>query len=175
MNSKIILKIHKRIIQVIEYSKVYKMSPYYHQFILTFGQVKTFGTLQALSVGHTWPHLSFRQALLSSGSVVTEIPCLQVFREARRSVPSVVFMPHISEWWETVSDTVKSTFLTLLHDVPSFCPVLVLATAETHYSQLSDEVGTRHKDALLTHTHLSCKFRFDLEACQVCFMLLCFE
>lgn len=67
---------------------------------------------------------------------------LQVFREARRSVPSVVFMPHISEWWEIVSDTVKSTFLTLLHDVPSFSPVLILATAETHYSQLSDEVGT---------------------------------
>ncbi|KAF3849632.1 hypothetical protein F7725_019351 [Dissostichus mawsoni] len=65
---------------------------------------------------------------------------LPVFREARRSVPSVVFMPHISEWWETVSDTVKSTFLTLLHDVPSFSPVLILATAETHYSQLSDEV-----------------------------------
>uniref|UniRef100_A0A671UEG7 ATPase family AAA domain-containing protein 2 n=1 Tax=Sparus aurata TaxID=8175 RepID=A0A671UEG7_SPAAU len=76
-------------------------------------------------------------------SVSTKTPeesCAQVFREARRSVPSVVFMPHVSEWWETVSDTVKSTFLTLLQDVPSFSPVLILATAETHYSQLSDEV-----------------------------------
>lgn len=53
----------------------------------------------------------------------------------------MVFMPHISEWWETVGDTVKSTFLTLLQDVPSFSPVLILATAETHYSQLSGEVG----------------------------------
>ena len=60
----------------------------------------------------------------------------------------MVFMPHVSEWWETVSDTVKSTFLTLLQDVPSFSPVLILATAETHYSQLSDEVGT-------VYTHLS--------------------
>lgn len=76
-------------------------------------------------------------------SVSTKTPeesCAQVFREACRSVPSVVFMPHISEWWETVSDTVKSTFLTLLQDVPSFTPVLILATAETPYSQLSDEV-----------------------------------
>lgn len=55
----------------------------------------------------------------------------------------MVFMPHISEWWETVSDTVKSTFLTLLQDVPSFSPVLIFATAETHYSQLSDEVRTQ--------------------------------
>lgn len=76
-------------------------------------------------------------------SVSTKTPeesCAQVFREARRSVPSVVFMPHISEWWETVGDTVKSTFLTLLQDVPSFSPVLILATAETHYLQLSEEV-----------------------------------
>ncbi|KAJ4928796.1 hypothetical protein JOQ06_004421 [Pogonophryne albipinna] len=78
--------------------------------------------------------------LYSVSCKTPEESCAQVFREARRSVPSVVFMPHISEWWETVSDTVKSTFLTLLHDVPSFSPVLILATAETHYSQLSDEV-----------------------------------
>ncbi|XP_030577511.1 ATPase family AAA domain-containing protein 2B isoform X2 [Archocentrus centrarchus] len=78
--------------------------------------------------------------LYSISAKTPEESCAQVFREARRSVPSVVYMPHISEWWDTVSDTVKSTFLTLLQDVPSFSPVLVLATAETHYSKLSDEV-----------------------------------
>ncbi|KAM7395711.1 hypothetical protein PAMA_007130 [Pampus argenteus] len=78
--------------------------------------------------------------LYSVSAKTPEESCAQVFREARRSVPSVVYMPHISEWWETVSDTVKSTFLTLLQDVPSFSPVLIFATAETHYSQLSGEV-----------------------------------
>uniref|UniRef100_A0A3Q0R8I2 ATPase family AAA domain-containing protein 2 n=1 Tax=Amphilophus citrinellus TaxID=61819 RepID=A0A3Q0R8I2_AMPCI len=78
--------------------------------------------------------------LYSISAKTPEESCAQVFREAHRSVPSVVYMPHISEWWDTVSDTVKSTFLTLLQDVPSFSPVLVLATAETHYSKLSDEV-----------------------------------
>ncbi|XP_034555220.1 ATPase family AAA domain-containing protein 2B isoform X2 [Notolabrus celidotus] len=78
--------------------------------------------------------------LYSISAKTPEESCAQVFREARRSVPSVVFMPHVSEWWETVSDTVKSTFFTLLQDVPSFSPVLILATAESHYSQLSDEV-----------------------------------
>uniref|UniRef100_A0A3Q3VST2 Bromo domain-containing protein n=1 Tax=Mola mola TaxID=94237 RepID=A0A3Q3VST2_MOLML len=80
--------------------------------------------------------------LYSVSAKTPEESCAQVFREARRSVPSVVFMPHVSEWWETVSDTVKTTFLTLLQDVPSFSPVLFLATAETQYSQLSDEVRT---------------------------------
>uniref|UniRef100_A0A3Q2XF69 ATPase family AAA domain-containing protein 2 n=1 Tax=Hippocampus comes TaxID=109280 RepID=A0A3Q2XF69_HIPCM len=76
--------------------------------------------------------------LYSTTAKTPEESCAQVFREACRSVPSVVFVPHISEWWETVSDTLKSTFLSLLLDVPSFCPVLVLATAETLYSQLSE-------------------------------------
>uniref|UniRef100_A0A8D3CCD9 ATPase family AAA domain-containing protein 2 n=1 Tax=Scophthalmus maximus TaxID=52904 RepID=A0A8D3CCD9_SCOMX len=78
--------------------------------------------------------------LYSVSAKTPEESCAQVFREACRSVPSVVFMPHISEWWETVGDTVKSTFLSLLQDVPSFSPVLILATAETYYSQLSEEV-----------------------------------
>ncbi|XP_041831829.1 ATPase family AAA domain-containing protein 2B isoform X2 [Melanotaenia boesemani] len=78
--------------------------------------------------------------LYSVSAKTPEESCAQVFREARRSVPSVVYMPHISEWWDTVSDTVKSTFLTLLQDVPSFSPVLILSTADTQYSKLSDEV-----------------------------------
>ncbi|XP_056151162.1 ATPase family AAA domain-containing protein 2B [Lampris incognitus] len=78
--------------------------------------------------------------LYSVSAKTPEESCAQVFREARRSMPSVVFVPHISEWWEAVSETVKSTFLTLLQDVPSFSPVLILATAETHYTRLSDEV-----------------------------------
>lgn len=78
--------------------------------------------------------------LYSNSAKTPEESCAQVFREARRSMPSVVFMPQIPEWWETVSDTVRSTFLTLLQDLPSFSPVLFLATAETHYSQLSEEV-----------------------------------
>ncbi|KAM8826436.1 ATPase family AAA domain-containing protein 2B isoform 1-T1 [Synchiropus picturatus] len=78
--------------------------------------------------------------LYSNSAKTPEESCAQVFCEARRSMPSVVFMPQITEWWETVSDTVRSTFLTLLQDLPSFSPVLLLATAETHYSQLSEEV-----------------------------------
>uniref|UniRef100_A0A8C6KQG6 ATPase family AAA domain-containing protein 2 n=1 Tax=Nothobranchius furzeri TaxID=105023 RepID=A0A8C6KQG6_NOTFU len=78
--------------------------------------------------------------LYSVSAKTPEESCAQVFREARRSVPSVVYMPHVSEWWDTVSETVKSTFLTLLHDVPSFSPILILATAETQYLKLSDEV-----------------------------------
>ncbi|MBN3287571.1 ATD2B protein, partial [Polyodon spathula] len=78
--------------------------------------------------------------LYSVSAKTPEESCAQVFREARRTVPSVVYMPQISEWWEAISDTVRTTFLTLLQDIPSFSPVLILATSEIAYWELSDEV-----------------------------------
>ncbi|KAG7316583.1 hypothetical protein KOW79_020124 [Hemibagrus wyckioides] len=78
--------------------------------------------------------------LYSVSAKTPEESCAQVFREAQRSLPSVIYMPHVSDWWEAISDTVKSTFLTLLQDVPSFTPLLILATAEISYQQLPEEV-----------------------------------
>ncbi|XP_027004937.2 ATPase family AAA domain-containing protein 2B isoform X2 [Tachysurus fulvidraco] len=78
--------------------------------------------------------------LYSVSAKTPEESCAQVFREAQRSLPSVIYMPHVSDWWEAISDTVKSTFLTLLQDVPSFNPLLILATAEISYQQLPEEV-----------------------------------
>ncbi|KAK3516621.1 hypothetical protein QTP70_022045, partial [Hemibagrus guttatus] len=78
--------------------------------------------------------------LYSVSAKTPEESCAQVFREAQRSSPSVIYMPHVSDWWEAISDTVKSTFLTLLQDVPSFTPLLILATAEISYQQLPEEV-----------------------------------
>uniref|UniRef100_A0A8C1GMZ8 ATPase family AAA domain-containing protein 2 n=1 Tax=Cyprinus carpio TaxID=7962 RepID=A0A8C1GMZ8_CYPCA len=78
--------------------------------------------------------------LYSVSAKTPEESCAQVFREARRCVPSIIYMPHISDWWEAISETVKSSFLTLLQDAPSFTPLLILATAETNYQQLPDEL-----------------------------------
>ncbi|XP_072263576.1 ATPase family AAA domain-containing protein 2B isoform X3 [Pyxicephalus adspersus] len=79
-------------------------------------------------------------ALYSVSAKTPEESCAQVFREARRTIPSVVYMPHIGEWWEAVSETVRATFLTLLQDIPSFSPILLLSTSETVYGELPDEV-----------------------------------
>ncbi|XP_073424405.1 ATPase family AAA domain-containing protein 2B isoform X2 [Dendrobates tinctorius] len=79
-------------------------------------------------------------ALYSVSAKTPEESCAQVFREARRTVPSVVYMPHIGDWWEAVSETVRATFLTLLQDIPSFSPILLLSTSELVYRELPDEV-----------------------------------
>ncbi|XP_061478681.1 ATPase family AAA domain-containing protein 2B isoform X2 [Rhineura floridana] len=79
-------------------------------------------------------------ALYSVSAKTPEESCAQIFREARRTQPSIVYMPHISDWWEAVSETVRATFLTLLQDIPSFSPIFLLSTSETMYSELPEEV-----------------------------------
>nr|XP_033792234.1 ATPase family AAA domain-containing protein 2B isoform X2 [Geotrypetes seraphini] len=79
-------------------------------------------------------------ALYSVSAKTPEESCAQIFREARRTVPSVVYMPHVGDWWEAVSETVRATFLTLLQDIPSFSPIFFLSTSETMYSELPEEV-----------------------------------
>ncbi|KAF6102188.1 ATPase family AAA domain containing 2B [Phyllostomus discolor] len=79
-------------------------------------------------------------ALYSVSAKTPEESCAQIFREARRTVPSIVYMPHIGDWWDAVSETVRATFLTLLQDIPSFSPIFLLSTSETMYSELPEEV-----------------------------------
>ncbi|XP_069461978.1 ATPase family AAA domain-containing protein 2B isoform X2 [Ambystoma mexicanum] len=79
-------------------------------------------------------------ALYSVSAKTPEESCAQIFREARRAVPSIVYMPHIGDWWDAVGETVRATFLTLLQDIPSFSPILLLSTSETTYSELPNEV-----------------------------------
>ncbi|XP_044524933.1 ATPase family AAA domain-containing protein 2 [Gracilinanus agilis] len=69
-----------------------------------------------------------------------EETCAQVIREAKRTAPSIVYVPHIHLWWETVGLTLKATFTTLLQNIPSFAPVLLLATSDIQHTALPEEV-----------------------------------
>ncbi|XP_037357948.1 ATPase family AAA domain-containing protein 2 isoform X2 [Talpa occidentalis] len=69
-----------------------------------------------------------------------EETCAQMIREAKRTAPSIVYVPHIHLWWEIVGPTLKATFTTLLQNIPSFAPVLLLATSDKPHSILPEEV-----------------------------------
>ncbi|KAG8515523.1 ATPase family AAA domain-containing protein 2 [Galemys pyrenaicus] len=69
-----------------------------------------------------------------------EETCAQMIREAKRTAPSIVYVPHIHLWWEIVGPTLKATFTTLLQNIPSFAPVLLLATSDKPHSVLPEEV-----------------------------------
>ncbi|XP_070555264.1 ATPase family AAA domain-containing protein 2-like isoform X2 [Ptychodera flava] len=79
-------------------------------------------------------------ALFAVSARTPEESCAQVFREARRTAPSIIYMPHIGQWWSAINETLRATFLTLLQDLPPSSPVLLLATSETHHSELETQV-----------------------------------
>jgi SpoVK/Ycf46/Vps4 family AAA+-type ATPase len=65
----------------------------------------------------------------------------QVFNEARRNVPSVIYIPNIDNWWDLVSETVKAILDAQLSHLDPNIPILLLATADTTYDNLPAEVN----------------------------------
>lgn len=66
----------------------------------------------------------------------------QVFCEAKRTSPSILYIPHIQQWWDTAGPALRASFLSLLGSIPSFSPILLLATCSVSFQQLDPEVRT---------------------------------
>lgn len=60
----------------------------------------------------------------------------QLFREARRSSPCVVYSPHFDSLWNATGDSLHATLFSLLQDLPPLAPVLFLATADKGWNHL---------------------------------------
>jgi hypothetical protein len=69
-----------------------------------------------------------------------EESCVRVFGEARRKLPSVVYLPHIDAWWTTSSESLRFTLASLLQDQPSTTPLLFLATVDCQHAELPEEL-----------------------------------
>ncbi|KFP74806.1 ATPase family AAA domain-containing protein 2, partial [Acanthisitta chloris] len=69
-----------------------------------------------------------------------EETCAQLMREAQRTAPSIIYVPQIPFWWETAGPTLKAVFTTLLQNIPTFAPVLLLATSDVEHSDLPEEI-----------------------------------
>uniref|UniRef100_A0A8C4DNR4 ATPase family AAA domain-containing protein 2 n=1 Tax=Dicentrarchus labrax TaxID=13489 RepID=A0A8C4DNR4_DICLA len=78
--------------------------------------------------------------LFGASATAPEETCAQIFVEAKRTSPSILYIPHIGQWWETVGPALRATFLSLLSSIPAFAPILLLATCSLQYDQLSMEV-----------------------------------
>ncbi|PYH99522.1 AAA-domain-containing protein [Aspergillus ellipticus CBS 707.79] len=69
--------------------------------------------------------------LLSDSTRSPEAAVIQLFAEVKRHKPSVIYIPNIQAWSDTVGHAVISTFLGLLRSVPPSDPVLLLGVQET--------------------------------------------
>ncbi|KAL4883642.1 hypothetical protein BJY04DRAFT_226375 [Aspergillus karnatakaensis] len=68
--------------------------------------------------------------LLSDSTRSPEAAVIQLFAEVKRHKPSVIYIPGLQNWSDTVGHAVISTFVGLLRSIPPTDPVLLLGIVE---------------------------------------------
>lgn len=69
-----------------------------------------------------------------------EAACVQLFVEAKRHKPSILFIPSLLTWCQTVNDTVRSTIKGLLEGLEPSDPILLLAVVDGPLTELPSDV-----------------------------------
>ncbi|XP_060536537.1 ATPase family AAA domain-containing protein 2-like isoform X2 [Cylas formicarius] len=69
-----------------------------------------------------------------------EEACLQVFHEAKRNVPSIIYIPNIDQWWELVTETVRAIVTSQLSQIDPNVPFLFMATSCATYDNLPQQL-----------------------------------
>ncbi|KAJ1433730.1 P-loop containing nucleoside triphosphate hydrolase [Sesbania bispinosa] len=81
-------------------------------------------------------------SLLSDPSAKTpEEALVHIFGEARRTTPSILYLPQFVVWWETAHEQLRAVLLTLLEELPSDLPILLLGTSSVAPAEV-EEVPT---------------------------------
>ena len=78
--------------------------------------------------------------LMADSTRTPEATLVQLFVEAKRHQPSILFIPSLLSWSLTLSESARMTFSSLLDGIPSFDPVLLLAIVEQPYSELPRDI-----------------------------------
>jgi SpoVK/Ycf46/Vps4 family AAA+-type ATPase len=78
--------------------------------------------------------------LMGDSTRTVEAGLVQLFVEAKRHQPSVIFIPSLSQWASALSDTAKSTIRALLDGVPASDPILILALVDGELRDLPRDV-----------------------------------
>ncbi|WVF66682.1 hypothetical protein IAT40_001423 [Kwoniella sp. CBS 6097] len=78
--------------------------------------------------------------LLGDSTRSVEAAVIQIIVEAKRHQPSIIFVPALSAWAATISDTARSTVRALLDSIPPLDPILVLGVSDSHVDELPGDV-----------------------------------
>ncbi|WVQ94294.1 hypothetical protein IAU59_001373 [Kwoniella sp. CBS 9459] len=78
--------------------------------------------------------------LMGDSTRSVEAAVIQIIVEAKRHQPSIIFVPALSAWAATISDTARSTVRALLDSIPPSDPILVLGVSDTHVDELPGDV-----------------------------------
>ncbi|RWS28616.1 ATPase family AAA domain-containing protein 2-like protein [Leptotrombidium deliense] len=86
-------------------------------------------------------HLKLDLPTLYSVSTRTpEESLANVFLEAYKRIPAIIYMPCVNKWWNVLSDTLRITLCTLIDEMESNIPILILATSDCHADDLPEDL-----------------------------------
>ncbi|KAK6989879.1 ATPase family AAA domain-containing protein 2B-like isoform X1 [Biomphalaria glabrata] len=81
-------------------------------------------------------HVLNLPALYAVTAKTPEESCANVFQEAKRKCPSIIYLPNVNQWWDSMAETLRATLLSLIQDIDPCLPLLLLATSEQSYDTL---------------------------------------
>ncbi|QHN94900.1 ATPase family AAA domain-containing protein At1g05910 [Arachis ipaensis] len=77
--------------------------------------------------------------LVSDSSAITpEEALIRIFNEARRTTPSILYLPQFDVWWETAHEQLRAVLLTLLEELPSDLPILLFGTSSVQLAEVKE-------------------------------------
>jgi hypothetical protein len=105
--------------------------------------IKCYIKTSLLIPGAVWNLLSFPHTCAGFFLIILIVYCIifQIFQEARRNLPSIIYVPAIAQWWNLVPETLHAVFLSHLCKLDPSAPILLIATADIPYHSLPQEVG----------------------------------
>ncbi|XP_057323469.1 ATPase family AAA domain-containing protein 2-like isoform X2 [Microplitis mediator] len=114
--------------------------------------------------------------LFAESARTPEEICVQVFNEASRKIPSIIYIRSIDQWWQLLPETVKAVFMCRITTLDPCLPVLILATSDVPYSDLVPQLKnlfSRSRGEVYTIKNPSVEQR--LEFFKSLFMEKCFQ
>ncbi|KAL0314189.1 UNVERIFIED_CONTAM: ATPase family AAA domain-containing protein [Sesamum angustifolium] len=95
--------------------------------------------------------LALPSLLSDPGAKTPEEALVHVFSEARRTTPSVLYLPQFNLWWESAHDQLRAVLRTLLEELPSDLPILLLGTSTTPLAEICDSPFSIFSDTNVFH------------------------
>uniref|UniRef100_A0A7N0TUE8 Bromo domain-containing protein n=1 Tax=Kalanchoe fedtschenkoi TaxID=63787 RepID=A0A7N0TUE8_KALFE len=82
-------------------------------------------------------------SLLSDPSAKNpEEALVHIFGEAKRTTPSILYIPHFSLWWENAHEQLRAVLLSLLDGLPSDSLIFLLGTSASSDFDVSEEASS---------------------------------
>ncbi|KAF8075816.1 AAA-domain-containing protein [Lyophyllum atratum] len=79
-------------------------------------------------------------SLMSDSTRTVEAAIVQLFVEAKRHQPSVIYIPSLMGWCAAVSETSRSTVRAMLDTLAPTDPILLLVVVDGHFEELPSDV-----------------------------------